>query len=265
MLALIGIGLAEPGDVSVKGYNIAKQSDKIYLESYTSKLACSHEELEKFYGKKILLANRTFVEDGKQLLSEAQTQNVALLVIGDPLCATTHWDILTRAKEQGILTRVVHNASIMNAIGVTGLQVYKFGKTTSIPFPTEKFEPETAYDVILQNKAIGAHTLILLDLRPDENRYMSVNEAIEILRKIDRRRDEHGFTAGDWCVGIARLGFPDQKIVAGTVIEVSDVNFGPAPHALIVPAKLHFLEEEALAQWGAKRKDRKAKIEIWEK
>ena len=93
MLALIGIGLAEPGDVTVKGYNIAKQSDKIYLESYTSKLACSHEELEKFYGKKILLANRTFVEDGKQLLEEAKKENVALLVIGDPLCATTHWDI----------------------------------------------------------------------------------------------------------------------------------------------------------------------------
>ena len=225
MLALIGIGLAEPGDVTVKGYNIAKQSDKIYLESYTSKLACSHEELEKFYGKKILLANRTFVEDGKKLLEEAKKENVALLVIGDPLCATTHWDILTRAKELGIPTRVVNNASIMSAIGSTGLQVYKFGKTTSIPFPVEKFEPETAYDIILQNKAIGAHTLVLLDLRPEEKKYMSVNEAIEILRKIDRRRDEHGFVADDWCVGVARLGFPDQKIVAGTVIEVSDVTF----------------------------------------
>ncbi|HLC32682.1 MAG TPA: diphthine synthase [Candidatus Nanoarchaeia archaeon] len=265
MLALIGIGLAEPGDISVKGYNTAKQSDKIYLESYTSKLACSHEELEKFYGKKIHLANRVFVEDGKQLLEEAKNGNVALLVIGDPLCATTHWDILTRAKEMGIQTRVVHNASIMSAIGSTGLQVYKFGKTTSIPFPIEKFEPETAYDVILQNKAIGAHTLVLLDLRPDENKYMSVNEAIEILRKIDRRREEHGFVADDWCVGVARLGFPDQKIVAGTVMEASDVNFGAPPHALIVPGKLHFLEEEALAQWGAKRKDRKAKVEIWEK
>jgi len=263
MLALIGIGLAEPGDVTVKGYNIAKQSDKIYLESYTSKLACSHEELEKFYGKKILLANRTFVEDGKQLLEEAKKENVALLVIGDPLCATTHWDILTRAKELGIPTRVVNNASIMSAIGSTGLQVYKFGKTTSIPFPVEKFEPETAYDIILQNKAVGAHTLVLLDLRPEEKKYMSVNEAIEILRKIDRRRDEHGFVADDWCVGVARLGFPDQKIVAGTVIEVSDVTFGAPPHALIVPSKLHFLEEEALAQWGAKRKDRKVKIEVY--
>lgn len=246
MLYLIGIGLAEPEDVSVKGLQIAKKCAKTYLESYTSKLSCSHEELEKIYGKKIILANRAFVEDAKQLLDEAKKQDVALLVIGDPFCATTHWDIMQRAKELGIKTEVVHNASIINAIGATGLQVYKFGKTTSMPFPTEKFEPETAYDIIKENKSIEAHTLILLDLRPEENKYLSVNEAIEILRKIERKRNEKVFLPNDLCVGVARLGFKDQKIISGTVKEVFDVDFGAAPHALIVPGKLHFVEEEAL-------------------
>ncbi len=244
MLYLIGLGLADEKDITFKGLEAVKKCKMLYLESYTSRLSCSKEALEKFYGKKIQLANREFVENAEQLLKEAKAENVALLVIGDPLCATTHWDILQRAKEQKIKTEVIHNASIINAVGATGLQVYKFGKTTSIPFPQEKFEPETFYDVIKENKSIGAHTLVLLDLNPEKNRFMSVNEAIEILRKIERKRNEKVFLPKDWCVGVARLGAKDQKIVSGTVTEVSDADFGPGPHALIVPGNLHFMEEE---------------------
>ena len=259
-LYLIGLGLSDEKDITVKGLEAVKKCDKIYLESYTSKLECSHSDLEKFYCKKVEFANRTFVEDAKQLLSESKKQNVALLIIGDPLCATTHWDILQRAKEQDIKTEVMHNASIINAVGATGLQVYKFGKTTSIPFPQEKFEPETAYNVIKENKTIGAHTLVLLDLKPEENKFMTVKEAIEILRKIERKRNEKIFLPKDWCLGVARLGAHDQKIIAGTATEVSDADFGAPVHALIVPGKLHFMEEEALKQW--KNKPMLAK-ELW--
>lgn len=44
-------------------------------------------------------------------------------VVGDPFGATTHTDLVLRAKEAGIQYRVIHNASIMNAIGCCGLQV----------------------------------------------------------------------------------------------------------------------------------------------
>ena len=246
MLYLIGIGLSDEKDITLKGLETVKQCDKIYLESYTSKLACSKEDLEALYGKKVELANREFVESADQLLQEAKSSNVALLVIGDPLVATTHWDILHRAREQNIKTEIIHNAAIASVIGATGLQVYKFGKTTSIPFPKENYEPETPYNIIKENKSIGAHTLVLLDLDPEHNKFMSVNEAIELLRKIERKRNEKVFLPSDWCVGIARMGSKDQKITAGTVIEVSDADFGAAPHALIVPGKLHFVEEEAL-------------------
>lgn len=37
--------------------------------------------------------------------------------------ATTHTDLVLRAKEKGLEYRVVHNASIMNAVGCCGLQV----------------------------------------------------------------------------------------------------------------------------------------------
>jgi diphthine synthase len=247
MLYLIGIGLSDEKDITVKGLEAVKKCEKVYLEYYTSKLACSREDLERLYGRKVELAEREFVESGKQLLSEAKAGSVALLIIGDPLCATTHWDILQRAKEQNIKTEVIHNVSVINAVGATGLQVYKFGKTTSIPFPRED-EVETPYNVIKENKSIGAHTLVLLDLDPINNKFMSVNEAIELLRKIERKRNERVFLPKDWCVGVARLDAKDQKIVAGTVTEVSDGDFGAPPHALIVPGALHFLEEEALKQ-----------------
>jgi len=37
--------------------------------------------------------------------------------------ATTHADLLLRARERGIGIKVIHNASIMNAVGCCGLQV----------------------------------------------------------------------------------------------------------------------------------------------
>jgi len=37
--------------------------------------------------------------------------------------ATTHTDLVLRAREKGLQYRVVHNASIMNAVGCCGLQV----------------------------------------------------------------------------------------------------------------------------------------------
>jgi len=249
MLYLIGVGLSDEKDITLKGLEAVKQCKRAYLENYTSKLSCSKEALEELYGKEVVLADREFVEGAEQLLKEAKEMDVALLIIGDPLCATTHWDILERAKKQGISTQVIHNASIINVVGATGLQVYKFGKTTSIPFPQENFEPQTAYNIIKENKSIGAHTLILLDLDPKSDRFMSVAEGIELLRKVERQRGENVFIPKDWCLGVARMGMSDQKIIAGALTEVSDADFGPPPHAIIVPGSLHFLEEEALEKW----------------
>ncbi len=246
MLYLIGLGLADPDDITVKGFEIIKHCNKIYLESYTSKLSCSKQELEEFYGKEITLADRDFVESADEILAEAKSQHVALLIIGDPLCATTHWDILQRAKENNIKTSVIHNASIINAVGATGLQVYKFGKTTSIPFPQEGFEPESFYNVLRENKSIGAHTLFLLDLDPLSDRFLTVNQALEILMRIDSKRKENAFSLDDWCVAVSRLGFKNQKIVYGTISEVVKADLGPGPNALIIPGSLHFVEEEAL-------------------
>jgi diphthine synthase len=82
--------------------------------------------------------------------------------------ATTHTDLVLRAWKRKIPTEVIHNASIMNAIGCTGLQLYSFGHTVSIPFWTESWKPDSFYDRIKANKQLGLHTLCLLDIKVKE-------------------------------------------------------------------------------------------------
>src|SRR3989338_5795748 len=61
-LYFIGIGLNDAKDISIKGLEIVKNCEKVYLENYTSVLNCKISELEKLYGKKIVLADRDMVE-----------------------------------------------------------------------------------------------------------------------------------------------------------------------------------------------------------
>lgn len=82
--------------------------------------------------------------------------------------ATTHTDILLRARERKVPTEVVHNASIMNAIGACGLQLYNFGQAVSLVFFTENWRPESFYDRIVENRRLGMHTLLLLDIKVKE-------------------------------------------------------------------------------------------------
>ena len=84
---------------------------------------------------------------------------------GDPFGATTHHDLMLRAKEKGIETKAIHNASILNAVGACGLSLYKFGETVSIPFWQDEWKPESFYDRIVSNRKNGLHTLCLLDIK----------------------------------------------------------------------------------------------------
>ncbi len=250
-LFLIGIGLGDANDITLKGLELLKQADKVYLESYTSVLNCPVAEIEKTIGKTIELANREVVEKKAEatILQAAKDGDCALLVIGDPLVATTHIDLIERARKAGIPVKVVHNASIISSIGATGLQVYKFGKTTSIPFAQKDYAPETPYLVIEENQKIGAHTLLLLDLKPEENRFMTVNDAIDYLLRIELKLNKKVFTRDTLCIGCARIGAKDQLIKAGKAKDLLKIDFGKPVHCLIVPSKLHFMEEDFLAQF----------------
>lgn len=249
-LYLIGIGLSDENDITIKGLDLVKKSDVIYLENYTSLLNCPVANLEKLYGKKIILADRELVEKRAEttILKEAKEKNVSFLVVGDPLAATTHFDLLARAKSLNIPVKVIHNASVMTVVSIIGLQLYKFGKTTSIPFPSNGFEPETAYEVIKSNKSLGLHTLILLDLKPEEKKFMSISDAIKILLKIEEKHNEAVFTKDTLCIGCSSLGSDSQVVKAGTADVLVKAKFSTGLHCLIVPGELHFVEQEAVQQ-----------------
>lgn len=251
MLYLIGLGLYDEKDISMRGVEILHGCDEIYAEFYTSAFRGDIEKLEELAGRRVRILTRRDLEENPEgnVLRNSRNMHVALLVPGDPLVATTHIDLILRARKLGIETRIIHSSSIYSAIGETGLQPYKFGKTTTIVFPEKGYFPTSPYNVIKENLGKGLHTLILLDVRAEEKRFMTANEAIELLLNIEYSRKEGVFTSDRICIVAARLG-GDSVIKAGTVEDIRKEKFGNAPHILIVPGKMHFMEEEALEMYG---------------
>jgi diphthine synthase len=97
VLHMIGLGLSDEKDISMKGFDAVKASSKVYLEMYTAILMISNERLSEFFQKEIVIADREFVESGcQQMIEEAKTEIVSFLVVGDPFCATTHTDLYLR-------------------------------------------------------------------------------------------------------------------------------------------------------------------------
>ncbi len=247
-LYMIGIGLWDEKDITVKGLEAVKKCDKVFLESYTSKLGVEVEELEAFYDKKILVADRGLVEKkAEDMLGPAKTSSVAFLVIGDVFSATTHTDLYLRAKQKNIDVVVINNASIINAVGIIGLELYKYGKTTSIPYHNK--DVEAPYDVIKQNKKNKLHTLCLLDIDAENKKFMTIREAAEYLLKVEDKRKEDVFTKKTMCIGVARIGSNKPRIVYDTAEDLLKTDLGKPLHALIIPGELHFIEEDALKRW----------------
>jgi diphthine synthase len=145
MLYIIGLGLNEKS-ISQEGLDAIKKCKEVYLDNYTVEFPYNIEKLEETIKKKILLANRDFVESF-EIINRAKKEDIALLVYGNPLTATTHISLIQEAKKQKIKSEIIHNASILDAIAETGLQLYKFGKTTSLP----NFEADS---LLIQSKTI---------------------------------------------------------------------------------------------------------------
>ncbi|KAF7141581.1 hypothetical protein RHSIM_Rhsim06G0022400 [Rhododendron simsii] len=267
MLYIIGLGLGNEKDITLRGLEAVKNCSKVYIESYTSLLSFGLSSdglstLEKLYGKPVTLADRETVEEkADAILEEAQKSDVAFLVVGDPFGATTHTDLVVRAKKLGVDVKVVHNASVMNAVGVCGLQLYRYGETVSIPFFTETWRPSSFYEKIQRNRALGLHTLCLLDIRVKEPtleslcrgrkkyeppRYMTIGTAIEQLLEVEQMRGESAYNEETLCAGFARLGSEDQMVVAGSMKQLLTIDFGAPLHCLVIVGDTHPVEEEML-------------------
>jgi diphthine synthase len=239
-----------------------KRCKHVFLEAYTSILAVDTAVVEELYGRPVIVADRSLVElNADAILADAKDEDVAFCVVGDPFGATTHTDLALRAAAAGVQFKTIHNASIMNAVGSCGLQLYRFGQTVSIVFFTETWKPESFYDKILANLKLGLHTLCLLDIKvkePTEEslargkpvyappRYMTVNTCIEQLFELEERRGEGVLTQESQCVGLARMGAEDQCIVAGSAKQLRTIDFGGPLHSFVICGDMDEFEQQML-------------------
>lgn len=231
MLYLIGIGFEEK-DLTLKSLEIARKCD-CYLELYTSYWKGSLENLKNIIGKNIKILKRKDLEENlSNLLKKAKKNDIAILIPGDPLVATTHIDLVIEARKKKIPVEIVHNASIFSAIGEIGLQIYKYGKSATIPF-NEKLE--NVKKTIKNNKKMGLHTLLLLDLDAEVNLYMNVNHALRLLLRNKIISNKEKLIAAN--IG-GEIYYDNAKNLFEKEIST--------PSVLIIPGKLHFREKEFL-------------------
>ncbi|MCD6398618.1 MAG: diphthine synthase [Candidatus Aenigmarchaeota archaeon] len=240
MLYLIGVGLHNEKDLTLGGLETAKNCDIVYMECYTSKWS-GLESLEKILSKKIVQLKRSDMEENQQkILDKAKSKKVAVLIPGDPLVATTHTDLIIEAKKLDIKTKVIHAPSIYSAIAESGLFIYKFGKTTTLPFVTKDYTPESPYDTIKQNKSLNLHTLCLLDIK---EKMMQPREGLKYLLNIESKKNENVISEKDFVVVLSIK--EETTIIYDSIKNLLERNFS-TPAVIIIPSKLHFKEKEYL-------------------
>ena len=251
-LWLIGLGPGDLQQMTVSALGAARSADYRFLEGYTALLPPDEVvNLEGLIGH-WELRMRSAVEEPNDLLALAQTAKVALLVVGDPLQATTHVDLQIRCEEMGLPCHVEHGVSITTIVtGAVGMQSYRFGRQCTFAYPYGDYLPTSPLEVILANRERDLHTLALLDLDPtgmgeDEQSPMTPEIAVDVLRMMANRLD---VDVEDWTLVLCSdMGTDDARISVGTLDEISGVKGGRI-HCLLVPASLHDVEAAALERW----------------
>jgi diphthine synthase len=253
MLTFIGLGLYDECSITVEGREAVADADSVFAEFYTSKLiGADVTDLETFHDTDIEIRDRAGVEqDPEDILAAAESGHAAFLTAGDTMISTTHVDLRLRAEDRGIDTRVIHAPTAESAAsGLTGLQNYRFGKATTLPFEYAHGAdglPASVTDVLDDNRERGLHTLVYLDIKvgwnpragdeTQEDEYMTASHAAELLA--DGYDDV-------LAVVVARAGSPNPLVHADRLSELATGDFGDPLHLLVVPGDLHHIEADAL-------------------
>ncbi|WP_297886911.1 diphthine synthase [uncultured Halorubrum sp.] len=252
MLTFIGLGLYDERSVTVEGREALREADRVFAEFYTSRLVGADvADLEAHHGVDVEVRDRAGVErDPEPILAAAESGDAAFLTAGDTMISTTHTDLRLRAAERGIDTRVIHGVTAQSAASsLTGLQNYRFGKATTLPFPYAHGGdgvPASVVETIEANRERGLHTVVYLDIKvgtgptgpdPDHEEYMTADVAADLLA--DGWRDE-------LAVVVARAGSPDAVVAADRLSALADREFGDPLHLLVIPGELHHVEADAL-------------------
>ena len=275
-LVLVGIGPGTVETMTTEAIETAKVADFRRYEAYTA--LWSEDELAKLVAAigPIEKVMRPEVENPEEILGLAKDNLVALLVVGDPLQATTHVDLQMQAAEQGIDCKIVHGISITNLVtGAIGLSNYKFGRQTTITYPYNGWIATSPLEVIAINRAQGLHTLALLDLDPTgagtgEQKPMEPKDAVVSLIAMAEKLVEEKenlpndsvleqlkiAAAESICAEIYSLpvvlcsdmGTPQQSIVT-TDMAGLQLKKGGRMNCLVFPASTSDVEDKALLRW----------------
>jgi len=253
-LIFVGLGL-RPTDLTQAAREAIDSADEVVAEFYTSKLVgMDPKQIAQWLERPVRFLRRMNVEEeGEALIEAAKVGVVCFLTGGDAMTATTHNDLRFRAQKAGVETEIIHGVSIVTAAaGQVGLQAYKFGRITTLVMPHGDYLPKSPFDVILNNRRQGLHSLVLLDLDTETERFMLVPDAAKQLVTFARTWNDPAITPETLAVGCARVGNPDQQIMAAPLVELGAADLGDPLHCLIIPGELHFTEEDAIAYWKQK-------------
>jgi diphthine synthase len=247
-LWFVGLGLSDEHGLSDRAREVLRSAGAVFAEEYTAVAPPgTFERLGHTLGRPITTLDRASLESERPIVEALDRYgSVALVVPGDPFSATTHVQLRLAAERAGHRWHYVPGASILTAaVGYLGLMHYRCGRTVSLPMPAPGFEPSSPLEQIAGNRARGLHTLLLLDLRPDEGRFLTADRALALLRE----RDPQGTTlpVGTPVAVAARVGRDDADGWFGALDALASNDFGPPMHVVVVPApELHFEEEAAV-------------------
>jgi diphthine synthase len=245
MLTFVGLGLYDERSVTVEGREAIRRADRVFAEFYTSRLVgTTREELEAFHDTTVEVRDRAGVEeDPGPILRAAEAGDAVFCTAGDTMISTTHVDLRLRAHERGIETRVVHGTTAATAAAsLTGLQNYRFGKATTLPFPYGSVGvPGSVTDTVDANRERGLHTLVFLDIKAEReaDRFMTADAAAGLLAEAYEDR---------LAVAVCRAGSPDPVVAADRLSALADREFGDPLHLLVIPGDLHHVEAEVLGE-----------------
>ena len=263
-LALIGIGPGKVSSMTLEAVELARHADVRLYEAYTALWSEEAlQELEQEIGS-IQRVMRPAIEQPEDLLEMAKSQLVAVLVVGDPMQATTHIDLQLRAEHAGIPVHVVHGISITTLVpGATGVSNYKFGRSTTLTYPYGDWIATSPLEVMVQNYSQKLHTLVLFDLDPSgagtgDQRPMQAPDAAESIAKMVAKYKQMELTPEQTeiveeidtleVVLCSDLGTDDQRLQTTTIGNLSTKGSGRL-NCMVLLANLSEIEREAVNRW----------------
>ncbi|KAK6056132.1 hypothetical protein COOONC_06361 [Cooperia oncophora] len=191
---LIGLGLGDVEDITVKGLNIVRKCKRVHLEAYTSILCygLDKSKLEEFYGR--------------ELYNFGETVSIVMWLDGwEP---DSYYDKIATNMANGFHTLCLldiktKEQSIENMMRLVFQQIL--------------IHLNSAFQIlwILQFQVKSPSTFRGRKIY-EPPRYLTCAEAATQLLKIAERKKEAGiepaYNESSPCVGLARVGWDDQKV-----------------------------------------------------